>query len=571
MELFNMEMMRQIVSFSILAVFLNLITLCQAQAEPSLNLETQHVVEITEKDVWHKVISPPVSFTFSDLKSLYSNSPRVEDAIVGSSGDYIARIVVKNNQRSQTWFINPTANFIDIGIAYWEKQNGTVITLDEFSQLKDVRSPTLMHAQSFSFTPDNNEQGYLWIYISAKHYTNPLSLKASTNQAFYRNQFIVNTVTVAAISVMLTLMLIAISIYIRTRQNVTLACAGYIGLHGLGWAAASGLLNDMLPLQSYNLTYGGIMIFPFAIASASQFTKLLFDGPKSYRKLAYGLNILSIVCVGIGLIIPWLNFSIAFTISHFIALFWISLSIVIGIKMLKKEGLRAKYYLSGNLFYSASLAIYMLSHVKILHNITHTEIIVLSALAIDCICIMLSLAEWLRKKQTELNQFVYLARIDPLTNIGNRYSFNEKLLELKQHFVIVFIDFDDIKSINDKLGHNVGDLMLSKAASLMKQKLVNKGEVFRTGGDEFVWLFNVTETKSLTALTIEIDHFIKQCQQELRKTWPTAGISHGVATSQESKNQSQCLKLADDRMYQNKRGKKLDILKKKAQMRMLNQ
>jgi hypothetical protein len=151
----------------------------------------------------------------------------------------------------------------------------------------------------------------------------------------------------------------------------------------------------LLTGSSYNWSYGGILIFPFAIASASQFSKLLFHCDSKYPRLASGLNIFSIVLLIIGLILPWLTFPIAFITSHIVASIWIVVCISIGIKMFTYDNPRAIYYLCGNSCYAIALNLLVLSHFKVIENISTPELPVVIALTIDCLCILLSLFSWL--------------------------------------------------------------------------------------------------------------------------------------------------------------------------------
>ena len=85
-----------------------------------------------------------------------------------------------------------------------------------------------------------------------------------------------------------------------------------------------------------------------------------------------------------------------------------------------------------------------------------------------------------------------LALTDPLTGLGNHRSFHERLqrelvvgrARTDVHSALCLVDFDDLKSVNDRFGHPVGDLVLGQVASRLRQG----GEAFRLGGDEFAVL-----------------------------------------------------------------------------------
>lgn len=89
-----------------------------------------------------------------------------------------------------------------------------------------------------------------------------------------------------------------------------------------------------------------------------------------------------------------------------------------------------------------------------------------------------------------------LAFYDPLTKLPNRRLLLDRLhLALlasersRQYGALLFLDMDKFKSLNDTLGHNIGDLMLIEVAERIKTGIREVDTVARFGGDEFVVLF----------------------------------------------------------------------------------
>ncbi|MEO8630328.1 MAG: EAL domain-containing protein, partial [Betaproteobacteria bacterium] len=87
----------------------------------------------------------------------------------------------------------------------------------------------------------------------------------------------------------------------------------------------------------------------------------------------------------------------------------------------------------------------------------------------------------------------YLATRDPLTELPNRVLFNDRLEQgilaaqrTGQSLAVLFIDLDRFKTINDSLGHQVGDLLLKEVAVRMQASIRKGDTVSRLGGDEFV-------------------------------------------------------------------------------------
>ena len=96
------------------------------------------------------------------------------------------------------------------------------------------------------------------------------------------------------------------------------------------------------------------------------------------------------------------------------------------------------------------------------------------------------------EKKTAEDIIVEQANFDPLTKLQNRRRFQEQL-EVEVHraeatnlpFVLMFIDLDHFKEINDSLGHFVGDMLLVEVANRIKACVRDTDVVSRLGGDEF--------------------------------------------------------------------------------------
>ncbi len=86
-----------------------------------------------------------------------------------------------------------------------------------------------------------------------------------------------------------------------------------------------------------------------------------------------------------------------------------------------------------------------------------------------------------------------LAYKDGLTGVGNRTLFKEKIAELEENknntneVVFVMFDVNDLKYINDKMGHQTGDQLIVKGAEIIKSSFEGLGgSCYRIGGDEFI-------------------------------------------------------------------------------------
>lgn len=103
-----------------------------------------------------------------------------------------------------------------------------------------------------------------------------------------------------------------------------------------------------------------------------------------------------------------------------------------------------------------------------------------------------------------------LAHYDGLTSLPNRVYLKEMLDELLKNSMnqnmkhaVLFIDLDRFKSINDALGHHMGDMVLKEVATRIKSVLRKNDITARLGGDEFIVILNDIGTMKLSNMLAE--------------------------------------------------------------------
>jgi diguanylate cyclase (GGDEF)-like protein len=147
---------------------------------------------------------------------------------------------------------------------------------------------------------------------------------------------------------------------------------------------------------------------------------------------------------------------------------------------------------------------------------------------------------------------------DPLTGINNRHSLIKKIqAAFKQaknsqaDFCLLMIDIDNLKSINHRLGHTVGDAVLKQVATLVAS-IMRKNDVFgRFGGEEFI----VCLPNTSSASAIDIAERIRLCIQE--HTWQldkvdNVCVSIGLAYLDNDIDLIRLIRCADEQLYQAK-------------------
>ncbi len=106
-----------------------------------------------------------------------------------------------------------------------------------------------------------------------------------------------------------------------------------------------------------------------------------------------------------------------------------------------------------------------------------------------------------RRYQGRMRQ---LARIDELTRLGNRRSFEEEFhharyykLRTGEAVSLILIDLDGFKAVNDILGHLAGDKLLVDVSGILHSSLRDQDKAFRWGGDEFAILSFCSEEEAM--------------------------------------------------------------------------
>ena len=108
------------------------------------------------------------------------------------------------------------------------------------------------------------------------------------------------------------------------------------------------------------------------------------------------------------------------------------------------------------------------------------------------------------------NQIEMLAFYDPLTTLANRRLFRDRIehaifsaKRTGDRLALLNLDLDHFKRINDTLGHDAGDLLLTNIASRLKECVRREDTVARLGGDEFAILLVNIESASIAGLIAE--------------------------------------------------------------------
>lgn len=194
----------------------------------------------------------------------------------------------------------------------------------------------------------------------------------------------------------------------------------------------------------------------------------------------------------------------------------------------------------------------------ILKNIRHLEVLmIIVAAAASLILILLTL-----RISRNISYIKHKARTDPLTGLLNRNSFKELVVMAlsanTEHGVLLIIDLDNFKLINDQLGHPEGDLVLKRFSNVLEGYFNrNKDIVARIGGDEFAVFVGrpIGRDEANAMLKKFISVFHENFDEDYSKQKISVSIGAAYAKDNESKYES-LYQSADDILYDVKRNGK---------------
>ncbi len=150
---------------------------------------------------------------------------------------------------------------------------------------------------------------------------------------------------------------------------------------------------------------------------------------------------------------------------------------------------------------------------------------------------------------------------DPLTNVNNRMAYEDKEVFLQSEinsgsavkFAIAMFDVNNLKLINDSMGHDAGDEYLIRCCRLICN-VFKHSPVYRVGGDEFIAVLSGEDYENSDFLLERLHNRMSQYSNVLPLPDDYISIAAGIAEYMHGEDATvqDILKRADERMYQNK-------------------
>jgi diguanylate cyclase len=163
--------------------------------------------------------------------------------------------------------------------------------------------------------------------------------------------------------------------------------------------------------------------------------------------------------------------------------------------------------------------------------------------------------------EQERRRLMRMSRIDELTGLYNLRALKEQLpvwlgpaARTGRRMVVIMMDVDGFKNVNDRLGHGMGNELLKEVANLLRFAVRVGDEPFRFGGDEFVLLLSDADAEGAMVVATRIQEIYRSMGQTLRGTDVDVSFSIGMAVFPEDGDTPDSLVArADEALYEAKR------------------
>jgi diguanylate cyclase (GGDEF)-like protein len=335
--------------------------------------------------------------------------------------------------------------------------------------------------------------------------------------------------------ILLAMLIYNVMLYLSVRDANYLYYALYIGAWTMMQLTINGLTFEYLWPNQPQLANPMLLVSLGAtIACMAQFASSFLDIKRHFPRLAIVFRLYVWMGVAVAGAAFFVHYSIVNRIGSISALSGALAIFVAGILSVRQGGSQARFFMLGWTMLLLGAIMYLMQNAGLIPTVFITEYGLQIGSALEVLLFSFALAHRMKLLQEEniriereaaetLERRVQqrteeldgalcslsdahqrlkdLSRIDSLTGIKNRASFNEQIrlewqrgMRDKRALALLVIDIDHFKRINDTFGHLSGDVCLKEVAHVLAHQLHRASDdAFRFGGEEFVVLLPGTD------------------------------------------------------------------------------
>jgi diguanylate cyclase (GGDEF)-like protein len=474
-------------------------------------------------------------------------------------GSYWLHAVVRNESAVSQWVVDPRGSLIE-RIDVRVQVPGRPVRRFTSGYQAD---PDFMLHYGGTVTLPPGAQAVVLVHLESRYFARYPSVDL-VDEASYRTTVVSeNVLALAALGALVTLALYNLFMFYGTRDKALLYYSLYLVAATVAWGLTFHIGAQWLGLRDLRWHYVGFFLLPV-------FNGLFFIEFLQLPQLAPGLTLATRANIVLSLaLLP--SCFIALPFAHALATFVITLSltlaVIAGVVSLASGFLPARYFLAAFFALIVPSTFILPANLGLVDSpVRNTELLTLLGGTADAVLLAFALADKIRllarqkdEYLAQLNRALDQASTDYLTGILNRHAFDrlitaamapERCDEDVHRVMLVMIDLDGLKRINDSHGHTQGDALLCEFARQLATLRDERTSVFRLGGDEFAVLGDASAEAKVRGAMSEFETCLRSAG------FADCGVSYGMAFGSETRSGSQLLIRADGRMYQHKTAKR---------------
>lgn len=529
-----------------------------AWAGAPISLNAEQEVDIANRGQLYLAQDEVPPATAAELGPWLARQKQVERMSL-FGGAYWFHATVHNDTEETRWVIDPTGTLMERIEVRLYAQGRPVQT---FITGYNANSSYMLHyGGNVELQP--GAQAQVLLRIESRYFARYPSIYVATQAGYRKTVNSENVLTLCALGAMVTLALYNLFVYVGVRDRSMLYYALYLLVATVSWGLTLHVGADWLGWRGLPWHY--VAFFLAAVFNTLFFLEFLHlkeHAPRlawAARGNMYAALALTPVC--------FISVAYAHMLATVVITLTLTLALVSGMIRLGQGFLPARYFLAAFFALLLPAILILPANVGLVPSVMRNiELFTLLGATTDAVLLAFALADKIRllgrEKDAYLNQLntaLTQASTDSLTGIGNRHAFDRTLAAMTvstgdgsapQRIMLVMIDLDGLKLINDRHGHAHGDGLLREFARLMSTVKNDGMSLFRIGGDEFAVL-GERHQEDLVRATLE------QVERALHEAGFTeSGISYGIAFGSEINSGTQLLMNADARMYVHKTAKR---------------
>lgn len=468
-------------------------------------------------------------------------------------GAYWLYAELRNNSNSTDWIVNPDGSLIDQVEVRLFLPNGTT---QGFVTGYQAEHDYMLHYGKAVHLPAGSHAKLL-IRFESPYYASEPSFELLVKPEFQQRVLSENVLMLAAFGALLTLALYNLFIFAITRDRSFFYYASYLVAYFLGWAFTFHIPSELFGWHNLHIHYIPFFLLPVLnTLFYMEFLQLKTHFPRLAAISRINFILPLVLLPSCFLALPY-----AHTLATIVISIWLVIALVSGIASLHSGFKPARYFVLAFIALLVPGAIILPANVGLIPDmVRNTELLTLLGGTLDAILLAFALADKIRILSAEkdlalkrLSKMLDVARTDHLTRIANRHAFDQAFEEAfvltddaddSEQTMLVLIDLDGLKRINDQYGHSRGDELLCAFATALSRLEVDDITVYRLGGDEFTILARKRSEAMMRTTITELETQLRE------RGFKEAGISYGIAFASESDSHNDMLTRADRRMYE---------------------